>query len=65
VQTPETARLIFNDRLDAALCGIFMVLVAAVLADSLRVWIGILRGTREAKVREAPFVKSLLSAEEI
>jgi carbon starvation protein len=60
-----TQTLIFNARLDAALCGIFLVLVATILLDSVRVWIGILRGTREARVCEAPFVLSQLRAEEL
>jgi len=61
----ETQALIFNARLDAAVCGIFLFLVALILADSIRVWTGILRGTREAKVTEAPFVPSRLRPEEI
>jgi carbon starvation protein len=56
---------IFNDRLDAIVCGVFLVLVTTILVDSIRVWVGILRGTREAKVREAPFVLSRLKPEEI
>jgi carbon starvation protein len=61
----ETRALIFNARLDAALCGIFLVLVTTIVVDSIRVWIAILRGTREAQVREAPFVLSRLRAEEL
>jgi carbon starvation protein len=61
----ETQALIFNARLDAALCGIFLVLVSMILVDSVRLWIGILLGKREATVREAPFVPSRLHAEEI
>jgi carbon starvation protein len=61
----EIQTLIFNNRLDAVLCGIFLVLVTTVLIDSIRQWIGILRGTREAKVREAPFVMSNLRPEEV
>jgi carbon starvation protein len=59
-----TETLIFNARLDAAVCGVFVVMVTTILIDSLRVWIGILRGTRSAKVVEAPFVLSRLSPEE-
>jgi carbon starvation protein len=64
-QTAATATLIFNARLDAAVCTVLMLLVAAVLADSLRVWSGILRGTRESQIREAPFILSSLRAEEL
>jgi carbon starvation protein len=60
-----TQTLIFNARLDAVLCGVFLVLVATILLDSMRVWIGILRGTHDARVCEAPFVLSQLNAEEL
>src|SRR5438270_6073387 len=38
----QIAAQIFNARLDAVVCGVFMVLVAAILVDSVRVWAGIL-----------------------
>ena len=60
-----TQTLIFNARLDAAICGILMLLVATILVDSVRVWVGILRGTAGAPVREAPFVVSRLLPEEL
>ena len=49
-----TQILIFNARLDAVVCGIFLVLVTIILLDSLRVWAGILRGTRETTVASRP-----------
>ncbi len=64
-QTAITETLIFNARLDAAVCGILLLLVTTILADSIRIWVGILRGTREARVCEAPFVPSRLRAEEL
>jgi carbon starvation protein len=64
-QIAETQRQIFNDRLDAAVCGMFLLLVGTILVDSVRVWAGLLRGTREATVGEAPFVLSVLNAEEL
>jgi carbon starvation protein len=60
-----TQTLIFNARLDAVICGVLMVLVATILLDSLRIWVGILQGTRESRVSEAPFVLSQLRAEEL
>ena len=60
-----TATLIFNARLDAAVCGLLMILVAIILLDSARVWVGILRGAADAHIRETPFVPSRLQAEEL
>jgi carbon starvation protein len=60
-----TQTLIFNARLDAVVCGVLLALVAVILLDSFRIWLGILRGTREANIREAPFVPSELRAEEL
>ncbi|MFN7996402.1 MAG: carbon starvation CstA family protein [Bryobacteraceae bacterium] len=61
----ETRTLIFNARLDAAVCAVFLVLVTTILIDSVRIWSGILRGHRESQVREAPFVLSRLTPEEL
>jgi carbon starvation protein len=61
----DTVTQIFNARLDAVVCGAFMVLVAIVLIDSLRLWYGILRGTEPVRMRESPFVLSRLGTEEI
>ncbi len=61
----NTRILIFNARLDAFICGVFVIMVATILVDSIRVWIGILRGTRSAAVAESPFVLSQLSPEEV
>ena len=62
-QTSSTAALVFNARLDAAVTGIFLVLVATILVDSIRVWIGVLGGTRTSKTTETPFVPSQLAEE--
>jgi len=62
--TSATGRLIFNNRLDAAVTGILVAMVTLVLLESARQWLGILRGTREARVREAPFVRTRLVEEE-
>jgi carbon starvation protein len=61
--TSSTARVIFNNRLDAAVTGVLVVMVTLVLVESARQWMGILRGTREAPVKESPFVKTRLVEE--
>jgi carbon starvation protein len=62
---PSRDTLIFNARLDAAMCGLLMLMVATILVDSIRIWAGILRGTRKAEVTETPFVISQLQPEEL
>ena len=62
-QTSATAALIFNARLDAAVTAVFMILVAIILVDSIRVWIGVLGGTRTATLNETPFVATQLAEE--
>jgi carbon starvation protein len=61
----ETQALIFNARLDAVVCGIFLILVLLILGDSIRVWYGVLTGKKEARLLEAPFVMTRLKPEEI
>ena len=59
-----TARLIFNNRLDAAITGLLVLMVTLVLLESMRQWIAILRGRNLAQVKETPFVMSRLALEE-
>ncbi len=61
--TSATARLIFNNRLDAAVTGVLVVMVALVLVESARQWWGFVRGTREALVKESPFVRTRMVEE--
>ncbi|MGA3205021.1 MAG: carbon starvation CstA family protein [Bryobacteraceae bacterium] len=61
IQTSATATLIFNNRLDAAVCAAFLMLVTVILIDSIRVWTGILSGTRDARLTETPFIQSELA----
>jgi len=61
----EAQGQIFNDRLDAAVCGMFLIMVTLILVDSARVWFRILTSARESKVDEAPFVLSRLQTEEL
>jgi carbon starvation protein len=62
--TGATARLIFNNRLDAAVTGVLVVMVTLVLVESVRQWWGILSGAREARVKEVPFVRTRLVEEQ-
>ena len=64
-QSAQVKQLIFNNRLDAAVCGLFLVLVTTILVDSVRVWAGILNGSRATESGEAPFVATQLQAEEL
>ncbi|HEX6881251.1 MAG TPA: carbon starvation CstA 5TM domain-containing protein, partial [Terriglobales bacterium] len=63
-QGGATARLIFNDRLDAGVTLVLVVLVCMVLAESLFEWMRVLSGRKQAVLREAPFVKSKFAGEE-
>jgi carbon starvation protein len=59
-----TVQLIFNNRLDAAVAGALVVMVTLVLVESLRQWMGILNGAKEARVKESPFVRTRLVEEQ-
>jgi carbon starvation protein len=61
----NAGQLIFNERLDAAVCGIFLILVTIIGIDSIRLWVSILSGRGEAKLVESPFVLSQLRPEEV
>jgi len=62
--SPANARLIFNNRLDAVVTAGLVLMVSLVVIESARVWTGVLRGNREARVSEAPFVMTRLATEE-
>lgn len=63
--TSATARLIFNNRLDAAVTALLLIMVALVLIESARQWLGVISGRKEARVKEAPFVMTRLAEERI
>ncbi|MGE5725633.1 MAG: carbon starvation CstA family protein, partial [Acidobacteriota bacterium] len=64
VRAPETARLIFNDRLDAAVTAALVMLVLLIVLESALVWIRVLSGRKLARVHEAPFVPTRFVTDE-
>jgi carbon starvation protein len=48
-------RMLFNDRLDAAVAGFFLLSVVVILADSAREWSAVLAGRKPARSTEVPF----------
>ncbi|MEQ1691069.1 MAG: carbon starvation CstA family protein [Gemmatimonas sp.] len=53
-------RMIFNDRLDAAVAAFFLISVVVILADSMREWIAVISGRKPAQTAEAPYVRTQL-----
>src|SRR5256712_11678807 len=62
--TGGNARLIFNERLDALVTGVFIVMVGLIFLAAVLEWIRILSGRKEAKVKESPFVATRFATEE-
>ena len=59
---PNAARMIFNDRLDAAIALFFMAIVAIVIVASAREWLLVATRQKTPVVSETPFVESQLTA---
>ena len=59
---PNAARMIVNDRVDAALALFFMAIVVVVILASAREWLLVGLGRKAPRVSEAPFVESTLVA---
>jgi len=56
-------RLVFNDRLDAAVTGTLVVMVAMILFESALQCVRILTGGQPAFTKESPFVRTKLAIE--
>ncbi|HYF39342.1 MAG TPA: carbon starvation CstA family protein, partial [Gemmatimonadales bacterium] len=52
------SRLIFNDRLDAVVTAVFMIVTLLVLLASAREWVLILTRRKPARIEESPFVET-------
>ena len=48
----EIGRLIWNDRVDAAMTAFFIAVVIVILSDSIRVWSKLILGSPERAVHE-------------
>jgi carbon starvation protein len=62
---PNASRMIFNDRIDAALALFFMSVVLIVIAASAREWYMVAMRRKPAVVNEAPYVESRLLPEAV
>lgn len=56
-------RRIFNDQLDAAVCGLLVVLVSVIVIESALQWISVISGRRQAATQESPFVPTAYAEE--
>jgi carbon starvation protein len=60
---PNAARMILNDRIDAALALFFMVIVVVVIVACAREWVLIALHKKAPEVHEAPYVPTQLKTE--
>ncbi|CAM4077161.1 carbon starvation protein A [Bacillus manliponensis] len=51
----QMKQIIFNDYVDAALCGLFMVVVITVLISAIRLWIKVLQN-KDVPLKESPYI---------
>ena len=56
-------RRIFNDQLDAAVCGLLVVLVSVIVLESAWQWISVVSGRKQAATQETPFVATAYAEE--
>jgi carbon starvation protein len=61
IKTLEAAqRMIFNDRLDAAVAGFFLVSVVVILTASIIEWVKVMNGSQAPVSSETPYVRTKL-----
>ncbi len=61
----EFSKLIFNNRLDAVITGVLLVLVFTMLVESVLEWVRVLSGNKAAVTSEAPFVMTRFAPERL
>ncbi|MEO8453219.1 MAG: carbon starvation CstA family protein, partial [Gemmatimonadota bacterium] len=58
MEAGKGGRIMFNDRLDAVVAGIFMLVTVALLVASVREWVAVMRGRKPARTMETPHVET-------
>ncbi|HET6843421.1 MAG TPA: carbon starvation CstA family protein [Candidatus Angelobacter sp.] len=61
--TAELQRRIFNDRLDAAVAGLLVLLVTIIVIEASIQWVSVIAGRRHAVSSESPFVPTQYAEE--
>jgi len=59
----DARQILVNTTVDGVLSILFAVMIIIVIADASRVWIGIIRGSKEPEMSEAPWQESHLDSE--
>jgi carbon starvation protein len=59
----ETQRLIFNQRLDAAVTAVLAMMIFVLVVEAVVQWYRIVMGSREATLQEAPYVPTRWAAD--
>src|SRR5918994_1791902 len=59
----DARQILVNTTLDGVLSILFAVMIIIVIADASRVWFGIIRGSKEPEMTEAPWQESRLDSE--
>jgi len=59
----DARQILVNTTVDGVLSIIFAVMIIIVIADAARVWFGIVRGSKEPEMSEAPWQESHLDSE--
>ncbi|MEK6689064.1 MAG: carbon starvation CstA 5TM domain-containing protein, partial [Gemmatimonadota bacterium] len=54
----DGGRMIFNDRVNAGLAGVFMAITVVLLIASVREWLAVIQGRKPATTREAEYVET-------
>jgi carbon starvation protein len=59
----ETQRLIFNQRLDAAVTGVLATMILVLIVEALAQWYSILSRRKEPALHESPYVATRWAAD--